>query len=116
MERYRLPGIVGIILVGALVGPNALGLLECGETIVLLGNVGIVYLMSLAGLDIDLEEFQFTPPDAEFAHEPQWTSIAETGVPVFQQWQYDPGIREDYGTMHSFYPSQNQTAGKTLPE
>ena len=58
MERYRLPGIVGIILVGALVGPNALGLLERGETIVLLGNVGLVYLMFLAGLEIDLAEFR----------------------------------------------------------
>ncbi len=58
MERYRLPGIVGIILVGALIGPNALGLLDRGETIVLLGNVGVVYLMFLAGLEIDLAEFR----------------------------------------------------------
>lgn len=58
MERYRLPGIVGIIVVGALIGPNALGLLARGETIVLLGNVGIVYLMFLAGLEIDLQEFR----------------------------------------------------------
>ncbi len=57
LERFRMPGIVGIILVGALVGPNALGLLERGETIVLLGQVGIVYLMFLAGLEIDLGEF-----------------------------------------------------------
>ncbi len=58
MERYRLPGIVGIILVGALIGPNAVGLLERGETIVLLGNVGVVYLMFLVGLEIDLAEFR----------------------------------------------------------
>ncbi len=58
MERYRLPGIVGIILVGALVGPNAVGLLERGETVVLLGNVGVVYLMFLVGLEIDLAEFR----------------------------------------------------------
>jgi hypothetical protein len=37
-------------------------------------------------------------------------------VPVFQQWQYDPEVRDDYGTMHSFYPPQNQTAEKRLPE
>lgn len=58
MERYGLPGIVGIILVGALIGPNAVGVLERGETIVLLGNVGIVYLMFLVGLEIDLAEFR----------------------------------------------------------
>jgi branched-chain amino acid transport system substrate-binding protein len=71
--------------------------------------------MTFTGSTI-LEEFQFTPPDAEYAHEPQWTSIAETGVPVYQQWQYDPEVREDYGTMHSFYPPQNQTSEKTVPD
>ncbi len=55
--RYRLPGIVGIILVGAAIGPNALGVLERGETIVLLGEVGLIYLMFVAGLEIDLNQF-----------------------------------------------------------
>ena len=77
----------------------------------------IPYLESMTFTDSTiLEEVQFTPADAEYAHEPQWTSIAETGVPVFQQWQMDPEIRDDYGTMHSFYPPQNQTAEKTEPE
>ncbi len=58
MERYRLPGIVGLILAGALIGPNAAGLLDRGETIVLLGNVGVVYLMFLVGLEINLAEFR----------------------------------------------------------
>jgi len=58
MERYRLPGIVGIILVGALIGPNAAGLLDRSETIVLLGTVGVVYLMFLVGLEINLAEFR----------------------------------------------------------
>lgn len=38
--RFRLPGIVGIIVVGVLVGPNALGLLEVEGTVALLGQVG----------------------------------------------------------------------------
>ena len=63
-----------------------------------------------------LEEFQFTSADSEYAHEPQWTSIAETGVPVFQQWQDDPEARPDYGTMHSFYPEQNKTSDYAVPD
>ncbi|MFC6903816.1 cation:proton antiporter [Halalkalicoccus tibetensis] len=55
--RYRLPGIVGIILVGAAIGPNALGVLERDATIVLLGEVGLIYLMFVAGLEIDLDGF-----------------------------------------------------------
>ncbi|WP_255192534.1 cation:proton antiporter [Natronobeatus ordinarius] len=57
LQRYRLPGIVGIIVVGAVIGPNALGILERDDTIVLLGEVGIVYLMFVAGLEINLARF-----------------------------------------------------------
>ena len=57
LDRYRLPGIIGVIVVGAAIGPNGLGVLERGETIVLLGEVGIVYLMFVAGLEINLAQF-----------------------------------------------------------
>ena len=57
LQRYRLPGIVGIILVGAAIGPNALGVLERDQTIVLLGQVGLIYLMFVAGLEINLDQF-----------------------------------------------------------
>ncbi|NUC73071.1 cation:proton antiporter [Haloterrigena sp. SYSU A558-1] len=57
LDRYRLPGIIGVIVVGAAIGPNGLGILERGETIVLLGEVGIVYLMFVAGLEINLAQF-----------------------------------------------------------
>ncbi len=56
-QRYRLPGIVGVILVGAAIGPNALGILDRSETIVLLGEVGLIYLMFLAGLEINVDQF-----------------------------------------------------------
>lgn len=39
-ERLQLPGIVGLILAGVVVGPHVLGLLERDSTIVLLGTVG----------------------------------------------------------------------------
>lgn len=57
LQRYRLPGIVGIILVGAAIGPNALHLLERDATIQLLGTVGLLYLMFIAGLEINLRQF-----------------------------------------------------------
>ena len=58
LQRYRLPGIVGIILVGAAVGPGGLGLLEADhDAITLLGAVGLVYLMFIAGLEINLNRF-----------------------------------------------------------
>jgi Kef-type K+ transport system membrane component KefB len=57
LKRYRLPGIVGIILIGAAIGPNGTHLLERDDTIQLLGEVGLVYLMFIAGLEINLNQF-----------------------------------------------------------
>ncbi|WP_440772425.1 cation:proton antiporter domain-containing protein [Natronorubrum sp. DTA28] len=57
LKRYRLPGIVGIILIGAAIGPNGVHLLERDATIQLLGEVGLIYLMFIAGLEINLNQF-----------------------------------------------------------
>jgi hypothetical protein len=42
--------------------------------------------------------------------------MAETGVHVIQQWQYDPAVREDYGTMHAIAPAGHRTADRTIPD
>jgi len=57
-ERFRVPGIVGLILIGAAIGPNAANLLARDDTIVLLGTVGLLYLMFVAGIEIDLHGFK----------------------------------------------------------
>jgi Kef-type K+ transport system membrane component KefB/nucleotide-binding universal stress UspA family protein len=57
IERLRLPGIVGLIVGGILIGPNVIGLLEVGPAIELLSTVGLIYLMFNAGLEIDLRQF-----------------------------------------------------------
>jgi len=56
-RRMGLPGLVGLIVSGAVVGPNALGMLERGSTFELLGTVGLLYLMFTAGLSLDLDQF-----------------------------------------------------------
>ncbi|RDV37903.1 cation:proton antiporter [Bradymonadaceae bacterium TMQ3] len=57
VTRLKIPGMVGLILGGALAGPSALNLLERDATIVLLGTVGLLYLMFQAGLSLDLGRF-----------------------------------------------------------
>jgi len=57
-KKLKIPGIVGLILSGTLVGPSLLGLLERDSTIELLGTVGLLYLMFMAGLSIDLNRFE----------------------------------------------------------
>ena len=56
-RKLKLPGIVGLLIAGAIVGPNAIGLFERDATFQLLGQVGLVYIMFLAGLEIDLNRF-----------------------------------------------------------
>ncbi len=57
-ERFKIPGIVGLILAGMVVGPNVLNLLERDFTFELLGTVGLLYLVFLAALELDLNRFK----------------------------------------------------------
>lgn len=57
LERFRLPGIIGIILVGAIIGPDGLGLLADSEGIELIGEAGLIFLMFVAGLEINFNQF-----------------------------------------------------------
>lgn len=58
VERLGLPGIVGVILGGVLVGPFVLGWVQRDGIVESLGELGILFLMFLAGLELDLDEFQ----------------------------------------------------------
>ncbi|PMB17774.1 cation:proton antiporter [Fischerella thermalis] len=60
-ERIRLPGLVGLLIAGVVLGENGLNLLNSeSETIKLLSEIGKVYLMFVAGLEIDLGQFRKT--------------------------------------------------------
>lgn len=55
--KFKLPGIIGLILSGMLLGSSGFNILESGGSIALLGNVGLMYLMFLAGLELDMNTF-----------------------------------------------------------
>lgn len=57
-ERVRLPGIIGPIVAGVVLGASVLNILERGQAIELLGTVGLLYIMFLAGLEIDMTQFR----------------------------------------------------------
>ncbi|MBM4152999.1 MAG: cation:proton antiporter, partial [Kiritimatiellaceae bacterium] len=56
-ERWRIPDLVLLLGFGALLGPNGLYVLERSTAVTLLGSVGMVFIMFLAGLEIDLYRF-----------------------------------------------------------
>lgn len=57
-NKIKVPHIIGLILAGVIVGPYGLNLLRRDSSIVLFGTVGLLYIMFLAGLEIDLTEFK----------------------------------------------------------
>ncbi len=60
-ERLRLPGLVGLLVAGVVLGSNGLQVLENkSETMSLLSDIGLVYLMFVAGLEVDMEQFRRT--------------------------------------------------------
>lgn len=60
-ERLRIPGLVGLLAAGVILGPQGLHILQRGAPPMdLLPQIGLIYLMFVAGLEIDMEQFQRT--------------------------------------------------------
>lgn len=60
-ERLRLPGLVGLLVAGVILGLSGIKLLSSDDRIMnLFTDVGKIYLMFVAGLEIDLAEFRKT--------------------------------------------------------
>src|SRR4051794_17209825 len=54
-SRLGLPGLIGLLLGGFLIGPHGLNVIHAGNhTVPELGHLGILYLMFVAGLELDL--------------------------------------------------------------
>ncbi|CAM3398115.1 cation:proton antiporter [Pontibacter korlensis] len=58
LNKVRVPGIVGLIVAGVILGPNGLHILNRDASIVLFGTVGLLYIMFQAGLEIDMIDFK----------------------------------------------------------
>jgi Kef-type K+ transport system membrane component KefB/nucleotide-binding universal stress UspA family protein len=58
-ERLRLPALVGLVLSGIVFGPYGWHLLQLKSPILnLLADIGLIYLLFVAGLEADLEQFR----------------------------------------------------------
>ena len=57
-KRFRIPGIIGLILAGVLIGPHFFHIIESTNSFELLSKTGLLYIMFLAGLEIDMQEFR----------------------------------------------------------
>ncbi len=58
LNKIRIPQLLGLIVVGAFVGPHGINLIERDSGIILSGTAGLLYIMFLAGIEIDLADFK----------------------------------------------------------
>lgn len=57
LRKFKIPGLVGLILSGMILGPNGFNILARDSSIILFGTVGLLYIMFTAGLELDYNVF-----------------------------------------------------------
>ncbi|MDR2963684.1 MAG: cation:proton antiporter [Bacteroidales bacterium] len=58
LNKLRIPHLIGLIIAGALIGPFGFNFMLRDSSIQLYGTVGLLYIMFLAGLEIDMIDFK----------------------------------------------------------
>lgn len=58
LKRLNIPGIIGLIISGVVIGPYGFNILEHNFGIQLFSTIGLLYIMFIAGLELDLNEFK----------------------------------------------------------
>lgn len=54
LNKLRIPHIIGMIVAGVIIGPFGFNILDRDSSFAIFGQVGLLYLMFLAGLEIDM--------------------------------------------------------------
>jgi Kef-type K+ transport system membrane component KefB len=58
LNKFKAPPLLSLIIAGIIVGPHSLNLIERDSSIIMSGTAGLLYIMFLAGLEIDLADFR----------------------------------------------------------
>ncbi|MTH15515.1 cation:proton antiporter [Flavobacterium sp. LC2016-01] len=58
LKKINIPGIIGLIISGVIIGPHGLHLLEKNSAVTLFSTIGLLYIMFIAGLELDMNEFK----------------------------------------------------------
>lgn len=58
LNKIKVPHLIGLIIAGAVIGPHGLNILARDSNIVVTGTTGLLYIMFLAGLEIDMGDFK----------------------------------------------------------
>lgn len=58
LNKLKIPHLIGLIIAGAIIGPNGFHIMDRDSSIVLFGTVGLLYILFMAGLEIDIVQFK----------------------------------------------------------
>ena len=58
LNKLKIPHLLGLIIAGAIIGPHGFNLVLRDSSIILSGTAGLLYIMFLAGLEIDMADFK----------------------------------------------------------
>lgn len=58
LRKLNIPGIIGLIISGVVIGPFGLNILEKNAAIELFSTIGLLYIMFIAGLELDMNQFK----------------------------------------------------------
>lgn len=58
LRKFNIPGIIGLIIAGVIIGPYGFNFLEKNSAIDLFSTIGLLYIMFIAGLELDMNEFK----------------------------------------------------------
>jgi len=59
-RKFRIPGILGLIISGIIIGPTGFNIIEKSHAMDLFATIGMLFLMFIAGLDLDQQQFSRT--------------------------------------------------------
>lgn len=58
LKKINIPGIIGLIISGVIIGPHGLNILAKNSAVDLFSTIGLLYIMFIAGLELDMNEFK----------------------------------------------------------
>ena len=58
LNKLKIPHLLGLIIAGAIIGPHGFNLVLRDSSIIMSGTAGLLYIMFLAGMEIDMNDFK----------------------------------------------------------
>lgn len=93
--RLGQPSVLGKLLVGIVLGPSVLGLINNTEILQEISQIGVILLMFIAGLETDLDEFKKSGKAGTF--------VGLGGIAVPLAAGYITGLILGFGTLESIF-------------